>query len=49
MMEQASPSHDQPPPREPPPPRVARCPSCGTPMHVVLRVWTAPRDFVDTS
>jgi hypothetical protein len=37
------------PSKNPPPPRAARCPRCGTPMHVVLRVWTSPRDFVDTS
>jgi hypothetical protein len=49
MMEQASPSHDQPPPREPLKPRVARCPTCGAPMDLLMRVWTAPRAFADTS
>jgi hypothetical protein len=49
LMAQAPPSQDQLPPRPPPPPRLARCASGGTPRPVVLRVWTAPRDFVDTS
>jgi hypothetical protein len=30
-------------------PRVARCPTCDTPMRVVMRVWASPRAFVDTS
>ena len=34
--------------RKPPPPRVARCPTCGAPMRVVMRLWTSPKDFVDT-
>jgi len=29
-------------------PRATRCPACGVPMHVVMRVWTSHRDFVDT-
>jgi Putative transposase/Transposase zinc-binding domain len=33
----------------PPPPRVALCPACGAPMRVVMRLWTSPKDFVDTS
>jgi hypothetical protein len=49
LVGQGSPSPNPPPPRPPPPPRTARCPSWGTPMHVVLRGWTSPRDFVDTS
>jgi hypothetical protein len=32
-----------------PPPRVALCPACGAPMRVVMRLWTSPKDFVDTS
>jgi Putative transposase/Transposase zinc-binding domain len=35
--------------RTPPKPFTARCPTCGTPMRVVMRVWPAPSDFVDTS
>lgn len=38
----------RPPPRPPPPSHVARCPTCGAPMCVVMRVWTSPRAFVDT-
>jgi hypothetical protein len=48
MMEQGHPSEAQPIPRTPPPPRAARCPICGVPMRVVMRVWTSHRDFVDT-
>jgi hypothetical protein len=40
-------SHPRPGP--PLPPRTTRCPTCGAPMHVVRRVWTALKDFVDTS
>jgi Putative transposase/Transposase zinc-binding domain len=47
MIVPAHPSDDPPPPR--PPPRVARCPTCGTPMRIVMRRWTSSRDFVDTS
>jgi hypothetical protein len=39
---------DQPPLRTPPLPRVTRCPTCGAPMCVVMRVWASPRAFVDT-
>jgi hypothetical protein len=49
LIGQAPPGKDQPPPRPPPPPRVARRPTCGAPRHVVLRVWTSPKAFVDTS
>jgi hypothetical protein len=48
LMGPGHPSDDQPPPRKPPPPLVARCPTCGTPMHVVMRLWTSSRAFVDT-
>jgi hypothetical protein len=49
LIVQGHPSDDQPIPHTPPPPRAARCPTCGAPMHVVMRVWTSPQDFVDTS
>jgi hypothetical protein len=49
LIGQSHPSADKSPPRQPPAPRAARCPTCGVPMHVVLRVWTSPRAFVDTS
>jgi hypothetical protein len=48
LMGQVHPSEGQPPQRQPPPPRAARCPTCGTSMRVVMRVWTSHRDFVDT-
>ena len=48
LIVQAHPSEDQPPPRPPPPPRAARCPTCGAPMRVVMRLWTSHSDFVDT-
>jgi hypothetical protein len=48
LIVQDPPGEDPPPPRTPPPPRVARCPICGAPMGVVMRLWTAPRAFVDT-
>jgi hypothetical protein len=38
----------QPPQPRPPKPLVFRCPTCDVPMHVVMRVWTSPRAFVDT-
>jgi len=49
LIMQLHPSDDKPPPRTPPPPLVARCPVCGVPMHVVLRLWTSPGALVDTS
>ena len=49
LIGQVHPREDTPPPRKPPPPRVACCPTCGVPMHVVMRVWTSPKAFVDTS
>jgi hypothetical protein len=33
---------------EHPAPFVACCPTCGGPMQVVMRLWTAPSTFVDT-
>ncbi len=49
MIVQAHPSDGQPPPRPAPPPRAARCPTCGAPMRVVMRLWASHRAFVDTS
>jgi hypothetical protein len=49
MMGQGHPREDQPPRRTPPPPRAGHCPTCGVPMHVVMRVWTSPKTFADTS
>jgi hypothetical protein len=49
MIVQAPPGDDPPPPRTSPPPRAARGPTCGTPMHLVMRLWTSSRGFVDTS
>jgi hypothetical protein len=49
LMGQGPPRPGQPPPRTPPPPRATRCATCGAPMHVVMRVWTSLKDFVETS
>jgi hypothetical protein len=49
LIGQRHPLDSQPPPRHPPPPRVARCPTCGVPMRVIMRLWTSPKAFVDTS
>ena len=48
LIGQAHPSDGQPLPRKLPPPLAAHCPTCGAPMRVVMRVWTAPSAFVDT-
>ncbi|MGE3542158.1 MAG: transposase [Candidatus Tectimicrobiota bacterium] len=48
MIVQAHPLDGQPLPRSPPLPRTVRCPTCGAPMRVVMRLWTSPRAFVDT-
>ena len=48
LIVQEHPGEDLPPPRTPPPPGVARCPTCGAPMRVVMRLWASNRDFVDT-
>ena len=48
MLGQGYPHEGRPPP-PPPPPHAARCPTCGAPMRVVMRLWTACRAFVDTS
>src|SRR5438093_7320753 len=49
MIVQAPPSDSQPPPRSPPQLLAARCPTCGAPMRVVMRLWTSNNGFVDTS
>jgi hypothetical protein len=51
MREQGHPGEDQPTQRTPPAPlpRVARWPTWGVSLHVVMRVWTSPRGFVETS
>ena len=38
----------KPTPRVPSEPLAALCPTCGTPMHVVMRLWPSNRAFVDT-
>jgi hypothetical protein len=48
MIGQAHPIKDQPTPRRPPQPLAARCPTCGAPMRVVMRLWTSHSAFVDT-
>jgi hypothetical protein len=48
LMGPVHPSEGQPPQRNPPPPHAARCPTCGAPLRVVLRRWTAPRALVET-
>jgi hypothetical protein len=48
MIVQAHPIDCKPIQRSPPKPLAARCPTCGTPMRVVMRLWTAHRAFVDT-
>jgi hypothetical protein len=41
-------SEGRPPLHTSPPPRVARCPTWGAPMRIVMRLWTSHRDLVDT-
>jgi len=48
MIMQGHPRNGQPTQPKPPQPLAARCPTCGAPMRVVMRVWTSPRAFVDT-
>jgi len=48
MIMQGHPMGGQPTSHKPPQPRAVRCPTCGAPMRVVMRVWTSPRAFVDT-
>jgi hypothetical protein len=49
MILQAQPIDGKPTRIIPPQPLVALCPTCGTPMRVVMRLWTSNRTFVDTS
>jgi hypothetical protein len=48
LIVQAHPSDGQLPQPRPPTLLVARCPTCGAPMRVIMRRWTAHNDFVDT-
>jgi hypothetical protein len=48
MIMQAQPRAGPPPPSVLPHRLAARCPTCGAPMRVVMRLWTSPRTFVDT-
>lgn len=48
MIVQAHPMACKPTQRVSPQPLAARCPTCGAPMRVVMRLWTAERAFVDT-
>ena len=41
MIVQAHPIDGKPTPSVPPQPLVARCPTCGAPMRVVMRLWTS--------
>jgi hypothetical protein len=48
LIGQRQPREGRPPPRTPPPPRAARCPTCGAPMRVVMRLWTSRKAWIDT-
>jgi hypothetical protein len=48
MIVQGHPREGKPTPRQSPTPLAARCPTCGAPMRVVMRLWTSPKSFVDT-
>jgi hypothetical protein len=48
LIAQAHPIAGKPMQIVPPQPFVVRCPTCGTPMCVVMRLWTSNRAFVDT-
>jgi hypothetical protein len=48
MIVQAHPMACQPTQRVSPQPLAARCPTCGAPMRVVMRLWTSERACVDT-
>jgi hypothetical protein len=48
LIVQAHPLAGQSMPIVPSQPVVACCPTCGGQMRVIMRLWTAPRDFVDT-
>lgn len=49
MIVQGHPSGETPLQRKPPQPLAVRCPTCGAPMRVVMRLWTSNNSFVDTS
>ena len=49
LIVQAHPIAGQSTPIVHPPPSVVRCPTCGTPLRVIMRLWTSARTFVDTS
>jgi Putative transposase/Transposase zinc-binding domain len=49
MIMPAYPLAGPPPQRSPPQPLAVRCPTCGAPMRVVMRLWTSTNGFVDTS
>jgi Putative transposase len=48
LIGQAHPGEDPSPAHQSPLRHVARCPTCGASLCVVMRVWTSPRAFVDT-
>ena len=48
LIVQGQPSDDQLTQRTSPQPLAVRCPTCGAPMRVGMRLWTAHSDFVDT-
>jgi hypothetical protein len=48
-LEPGHPREDPPPPRTSFPSRVTGGPTCGIPLRVVMRLWTSPRDWVETS
>ena len=48
MIVQAPSLDGQPPQRSPPQPLAVRCPTCGAPMRVVMRLWTSNNGFIDT-
>ena len=48
LILQASPIDGKPALRTPPVPGVAGCPTCGGPMRVVMRLWTANSALLDT-
>jgi hypothetical protein len=48
LIVQAHPIDGKPMQRRPHQPPAARCPTCGVPMRVVMRLWTANRTFADT-
>src|SRR5262249_38521934 len=49
MIVQGLPSDAKPIQLKPSQPLAVRCPTCGAPMRVVMRLWTSNNSFVDTS